>query len=46
MISLDQSLVELICDGKVDQTEALLRANHRKFVKRKVDEREASGGVA
>ncbi|GAB4278896.1 MAG: type IV pilus twitching motility protein PilT [Candidatus Rifleibacteriota bacterium] len=46
MISLDQSLVELVCDGKVDLTEALLRANHKEFVKRKVEERQASGGVA
>ncbi|MDN5278701.1 MAG: twitching motility protein PilT [Clostridiales bacterium] len=46
MISLDQSLIELICDGKVDKTEAFMRANNRDFVRRKVEEREASGGVA
>jgi twitching motility protein PilT len=46
MISLDQSLVELVCDGKVEKAEALMRANHREYVKRKIDEREASGGVA
>jgi twitching motility protein PilT len=45
MISLDQSLVELVCDGKADKTESLMRANNREFVKRKIDEREASGGV-
>jgi Tfp pilus assembly ATPase PilU len=46
MISLDQSLIELICDGKVDKTEAMMKANHREYVKRKVEQREASGGVA
>lgn len=45
MISLDQSLVELVIDGKVDKNEALLRANSPAYVKRKIDERLTSGGV-
>ena len=45
MISLDQSLIDLICEGKVDKTEAMMKANHREYVKRKVEQREASGGV-
>lgn len=45
MISLDQSLVELVCEGKVDKDEALARANNKGYVKRKIDERQGSGGV-
>jgi Tfp pilus assembly ATPase PilU len=45
MISLDQALVELVCDGKADKAEALMRANNREFVRRKIEERENSGGV-
>ncbi len=46
MISLDNSLVELVTSGKVDKNEALLRANNKAYVKRKIEEVEGPGGAA
>jgi len=45
MISLDNSLVELTCEGKIDKNEALLAANNKAYVKRKIEERDSSGGL-
>lgn len=44
MISLDNSLVDLITSGKVSKDEGLLRANNRQYVKRKVEEFSPSAG--
>ncbi len=46
MVSLDNSLVELVTSGKVDKNEALMRANNKAFVKRKIEEPEGPGGAA
>ncbi len=46
MISLDNSLVELVTSGKVDKNEALLRANNKAYVKRKIEEVDGPGGAA
>ena len=43
MLSLDDSLVNLITSGKVNKDEGLLRANNRQYVKRKVEEFSPSG---
>lgn len=45
MVSLDNSLVDLVLENKVDKTEALLRANNKSYVKRKIEERDGSGGA-
>ncbi len=44
MLSLDDSLVNLITSGKVNKDEGLLRANNRQYVKRKVEEFSPSSG--
>lgn len=44
MVSLDNSLVELVCEGKVDKNEAMLCANNKAYVKRKIEERDGSSG--
>lgn len=46
MVSLDNSLVDLVANGKVEKNEALLRANNKAYVKRKIEEPEGPGGVA
>ena len=38
MVSLDNSLIELITSNKISKDEGLLKANNRAYVKRKVDE--------
>lgn len=46
MVSLDNSLVELALSGKVDKNEAMLRANNKTYVKRKIEEPDNTGGAA
>lgn len=44
MISLDNSLVDLITSNKISKDEGLLKANNRAYVKRKVEEFEMMPG--
>ena len=44
MISLDNSLVDLITSNKITKDEGLLKANNRTYVKRKVEEFEKAPG--
>ena len=44
MISLDNSLVDLITSNKITKDEGLLKANNRTYVKRKVEEFEQGPG--
>ncbi|MBP5468735.1 MAG: Flp pilus assembly complex ATPase component TadA, partial [Candidatus Riflebacteria bacterium] len=44
MISLDNSLVDLITSNKISKDEGLLKANNRAYVKRKVEEFESVPG--
>ena len=45
MVSLDNSLVELILSNKISKDEGLLKANNRTYVKRKVEEFDQSSGA-
>jgi twitching motility protein PilT len=45
MVSLDQSLIDLVLESKVDKKEALMRANNQTLVKRKIEEGQNLGGV-
>ena len=44
MISLDNSLVDLIVKGKISKDEGVLKANNPTYVKRKVEEVESVPG--
>lgn len=44
-VSLEESLINLVIDNKVDMTEALLKTNNPDFVKRKVTELRRTGGI-
>lgn len=46
MVSLDNALVDMVAHGKVEKNEALMRANNKAYVKRKIEEPEGPGGVA
>jgi len=46
MVSLDNSLVDLVLAGKIEKNDALLAANNKAYVKRKIEERDGSGGAA